>query len=95
MPAEQHRRERLRLQAAGRAAPGPGAGPGRWCGCAARAAGGSASPGWRATGPGTAPHLFYKLLAYRRRKGEPKGFTWADYRDLIIATHRGLSAPPA
>ena len=45
--------------------------------------------------PGDRPHLFYKLLAYRRRKGEPKGFTWADYRDLIIATHRGLSAPPA
>jgi hypothetical protein len=30
---------------------------------------------------------------HRRRKGEPKGFTWADYRDLIIATHHGLSAP--
>jgi hypothetical protein len=30
---------------------------------------------------------------YRRRKGEPKGFTWADYRDLIIAAHLRLSAP--
>ena len=39
------------------------------------------------------PHLFYKLRAYRRRKGEPKGFTWQDYRDLIIAAHRSLSAP--
>ena len=28
--------------------------------------------------PGDRPHLFYKLLAYRRRKGEPKGFTWAE-----------------
>jgi hypothetical protein len=37
--------------------------------------------------------LFYHLLAYRRRKGEPKGFTWQDYRDLIIAAHRQLSAP--
>jgi len=32
--------------------------------------------------PGDRPHLFYKLRVYRRRKGEPKGFTWADYRDL-------------
>jgi hypothetical protein len=43
--------------------------------------------------PGGRPHLFYTLLVYRRRKGEPKGFTWADYRDLIIATHRALAAP--
>jgi len=43
--------------------------------------------------PGDRPHLYYHLLAYRRRKGEPKGFTWADYRDLIIATHRQLSVP--
>ena len=43
--------------------------------------------------PGDRPHLFYKLLVYRRRKGEAKGFAWTDYRDLIIATHRGLSAP--
>jgi hypothetical protein len=26
-------------------------------------------------------------------QGEPKGFSWSDYRDLIIATHRALSAP--
>jgi transposase len=43
--------------------------------------------------PGDRPHLFYHLRAYRRRKGEPKGFTWADYRDLIIAAHRQLAAP--
>jgi transposase len=43
--------------------------------------------------PGDRPHLFYQLRAYRRRKGEPKGFAWADYRDLIIAAHRSLSAP--
>ena len=30
---------------------------------------------------------------YRRRKGEAKGFSWADYRALIIAAHRELSAP--
>ena len=43
--------------------------------------------------PGDRPHLFYKLRVYRRRKGEPKGFTWQDYRDLIIAAHRELFAP--
>jgi transposase len=30
---------------------------------------------------------------YRRRKGEAKGFTWTDYRDLILAAHRELAAP--
>ncbi len=37
--------------------------------------------------------MFYTLLAYRRRKGEAKGFTWADNRNLIIAAHQNLSAP--
>jgi transposase len=43
--------------------------------------------------PGDRPHFYYQLLVYRRRKGEPKGFSWQDYRDLIIAAHRQLSAP--
>ncbi len=43
--------------------------------------------------PGDRPHLFYQLRVYRRRKGEARGFTWADYRDLIIAAHHDLSAP--
>jgi transposase len=43
--------------------------------------------------PGDRPHLFYQLRVYRRRKGEAKGFSWQDYRDLIIAAHRSLSAP--
>jgi transposase len=43
--------------------------------------------------PGDRPHLYYQLLVYRRRKGEPKGFTWQDYRDLILAAHRQLAAP--
>ena len=43
--------------------------------------------------PGDRPRLFYQLRVYRRRKGEAKGFSWSD-RDLIIATHRQLSAPP-
>lgn len=43
--------------------------------------------------PGDRPHLFCKPRVYRRRKGEPKGLTWQDYRDLIIAVHRELAAP--
>ena len=43
--------------------------------------------------PGDRPHLFYRLRAHRRRKGEPRGFTWADYRDLIITAHHHLAAP--
>ena len=43
--------------------------------------------------PGDRPRLFYQLLVHRRRKGEPKGFAWQDYRDLIIATHHQLAAP--
>ena len=30
-------------------------------------------------------------MRHRRRKGEAKGLTWQDYRDLIIATHRQLA----
>jgi hypothetical protein len=36
-------------------------------------------------GPGDQPHLFYNLRAYRRRKGEPKGFSWADYSSTAMA----------
>jgi hypothetical protein len=43
--------------------------------------------------PGDRPHLFDHLLVYRRRKGEAKGFTWSDYRDLIIAAHRQVVGP--
>jgi hypothetical protein len=43
--------------------------------------------------PGDRPRLFYQLLVCRRRKGEPKGFTWQNYRDLIITTHQQLAAP--
>jgi len=43
--------------------------------------------------PGDRPHFYYQLLVCRRRKGEPKGFSWQDYRDLIIAAHRQLPAP--
>ena len=43
--------------------------------------------------PGDRPHLFCKPRACRRRKGEPRGFTWTGYRDLIIAVHRELAGP--
>ncbi|HEX5302455.1 MAG TPA: hypothetical protein VFW50_36220 [Streptosporangiaceae bacterium] len=43
--------------------------------------------------PGDRPHLFFKLRICRRRRGEPKGFTWRDYRDLITSAHHDLSAP--
>ncbi|GAA1697480.1 hypothetical protein GCM10009733_110630 [Nonomuraea maheshkhaliensis] len=42
---------------------------------------------------GERPHLFYRLHVYRRRKGEPKTFSWIDYRDLIVVTHQHLGAP--
>lgn len=67
--------------------------PARWCGPAARAAGPVSIAGVACCRPGDRPHLFYHLRVHRRRKGEAKGFTWQDYRDLIIAAHRGLSAP--
>jgi hypothetical protein len=43
--------------------------------------------------PGGRPHLYYQLRACRRRKGEPKGLSWLDYRDLIISTHLHLATP--
>ena len=42
---------------------------------------------------GCGPAALMPLLVYRRRKGEAKGFSWTDYRDLIIAAHRQLAAP--
>lgn len=42
---------------------------------------------------GERPHLFYRLHVYHGRKGEPKTFSWIDYRDLIVTTHQQLDAP--
>jgi transposase len=75
-----------------KAGPGPGAAPGRSTGT--RCGGGRVSiAGVVCYRPGDRPHLFYQLLACRRRKGEPKGFTWSGYRDLILTAHRNLAAP--
>ncbi|MFJ2582971.1 transposase [Kitasatospora aureofaciens] len=43
--------------------------------------------------PGHRTHLFYKLHVYHGRKGEPKSFSWQEYRDLITMTHLQLRAP--
>jgi len=40
--------------------------------------------------PGDRSRLIYRLHCYRGRKGETKAFTWAEYRDLLIAAHRQL-----
>ncbi|MCZ1019759.1 transposase [Streptomyces noursei] len=37
--------------------------------------------------------LFYSFLVHRGRKGERKGFTWRDYRDLIPRAHIQLGGP--
>jgi transposase len=42
---------------------------------------------------GRRSHLFYKLHVYHGRKGEPKTFSWREYRDLIVRTHQRLQAP--
>lgn len=42
--------------------------------------------------------LIYGLHCYRGRKDETRAFTWTEYRDLLIATHRQLpggNRPPA
>jgi DDE superfamily endonuclease len=40
--------------------------------------------------PGHRSRLIYRLRQYRGRKGETKAFTWAEYRDLLIAAHYQL-----
>nr|WSX54155.1 transposase [Streptomyces sp. NBC_00974] len=42
---------------------------------------------------GERSRMFYSFHVYRSRKGEPKGFTWRDYRDLIVRAHIQLGAP--
>ena len=40
--------------------------------------------------PGERSRLIYSFRVHRGRKGEPKGFTWQDYRDLIVRAHNQL-----
>ncbi|MDH6580817.1 hypothetical protein P3T29_006511 [Kitasatospora sp. MAP5-34] len=37
--------------------------------------------------------LIYGFRVHRGRKGEPKGFTWKDYRDLILRARIQLGGP--
>ncbi|MCK9923326.1 transposase [Frankia sp. AgPm24] len=43
--------------------------------------------------PGQVPRWFYRLREHRGRAGEPKGFGWREYRDLVVAAHRRLGRP--
>lgn len=43
--------------------------------------------------PGHRAHLYYRLHVYHGRKGEPKSFSWRDYRDFIVAVHQQLGTP--
>ncbi|MEV7163231.1 hypothetical protein AB0N60_14150 [Streptomyces microflavus] len=43
--------------------------------------------------PGDRSRLIYSFRVHRGRKGEPKGFTWQDYRDLVVRAHNQLKGP--
>lgn len=43
--------------------------------------------------PGQRSRLIYRSRLHRGRKGEPKGFTWRDYRDLIVRARIQLGGP--
>ncbi|GGL58321.1 putative transposase [Planomonospora parontospora subsp. antibiotica] len=43
--------------------------------------------------PGCRSRLIYRLHLWRGRDGEPKSFSWMDYRDLIIDARQRLGAP--
>ena len=42
---------------------------------------------------GERSRLFYSFHVYRGRKGEKKGFTWEDHRDLVVRAHIRLGGP--
>ncbi|MEU4583273.1 transposase [Kitasatospora aureofaciens] len=42
---------------------------------------------------GERSRLIYAIREYRGHKGEPKGFGWRDFRDLIIRAHTQLGGP--
>ncbi|GAA2215679.1 hypothetical protein GCM10009850_111470 [Nonomuraea monospora] len=43
--------------------------------------------------PGRRTRLIYRMLVYRRRKNERKGFTQPDYARLLDAAHQQLGGP--
>jgi transposase len=42
---------------------------------------------------GERTRLFYRMLVYHRRKGEPKGLSECDFAELLCAAHHQLRAP--
>nr|WP_078492368.1 transposase [Streptomyces yerevanensis] len=42
---------------------------------------------------GHRPRFFFKLHIWHGRRGEPKAFSWRQYRDLIVMTHLQLGTP--
>ncbi|MFE7565556.1 transposase [Streptomyces sp. NPDC057539] len=42
---------------------------------------------------GDRSRLIYSFRVHRGRKGEPRGFAWQDYRDLIVRAHNQLKGP--
>jgi len=49
--------------------------------------------GLLATKPGCPARLIYRTLVYHGRKGEPKGFSEADYATLFDTAHQQLGGP--
>ncbi|WP_311137168.1 transposase [Streptomyces sp. I6] len=43
--------------------------------------------------PGERSRLIYRTREYRGRKGEPKGFGWRDFRDLVVRARIQLGGP--
>ena len=43
--------------------------------------------------PGARGHLFYRMRVHRRRKGERRSLSEADYAGLIAAAHHQLQGP--
>jgi transposase len=43
--------------------------------------------------PGARSRLIYAIREYRGRTGEPKGFGWRDFRDLIVRARIQLGGP--
>jgi transposase len=43
--------------------------------------------------PGSRPHLYYRLVVHRGRRGERRSLSEADYATLLSAAHQQLHAP--
>ena len=43
--------------------------------------------------PGAPGRFFYRMLVHRRRKGERRSMSEADYAELVTTAHRTLNAP--